>query len=81
MGKGAEGCEDLVVGNPYGVGTILSQLGGKVLDVVADDHSLELHAECVSQLTTLGKELQRYVGNLALLNLDIYKYVIHSPES
>ncbi|CUQ63000.1 Uncharacterised protein [Segatella copri] len=38
---------------------------------------MELHALLVSELTTLGEQFLRYLGNGCAFYLAIYKYVVH----
>ena len=77
MRQSAEGGKNCIIGNPNRISTILRKLLLHACDIVAHNHSLQLNAQLIGQLTTLGQELQTHIGNRALLELDIYKYIIH----
>ena len=75
MGQRAERREDLVVGHPDRVGAVFGQL---LLD--AGD-AFELDAQLVGQLPALGQQFQAHVGDRAVFELDIDKYVVHNRIS
>ena len=47
------------------------------LDACAGNNGVELHAELVGELASLGEQLLRYFGHDRALYLAIYEYVVH----
>ena len=81
MGQRAERREDLVVGHPDRVGAVAAQLLGDTLDLVAQQKAVQLLAQLVGQLPALGQQFQAHVGDRAVFELDIDKYVVHNRIS
>ncbi len=77
MGQRAERREHLVVGDPHRIGSVLGQLLLDTRQTDAHSHRFELHAEAVGQFAALGKQFQTHVGNRAVFEFYIYKYIIH----
>ena len=48
------------------------------LDASTGNDGMKLHALLVGELTTLGEQFLRYLGNGCAFYLAIYKYVVHN---
>ena len=81
MGQRAERREDLVVGHPDRVGAVFGQLLLDAGDAVPQHYGFELDAQLVGQLPALGQQFQAHVGDRAVFELDIDKYVVHNRIS
>ena len=58
------------------VGAVREDLLLDAVEVAADHNGLELHAQFGSQLTPLGEELERDVGDAAFVKFAIYYEVV-----
>ncbi len=81
MGQRAERSESLVVGDPHGVGAVLGELLFDACELLAEHHGVEPDAQGRGQLAALGQQFETYVGDLALLDLDIDEYVVHNAKT
>ena len=77
MGQRAERCEDLVVGDPDGVGAVFGQFGLDTCKMLAQHYGFELHTQRRGQFAAFGQQFETHVGDLAALVLDIYEYIVH----
>ncbi len=76
MRKRSVGIEAAVLHLVDGVHTVGEYLFFDVLEVVAGNDGLELHAEFVGQLASFGEQFEAHVCYAAVFILAIYYYVV-----